>query len=98
MNLNIDKIPESVHIFIANAIEWGIGDDYEREQKIKNATDTEILELCRIGDFLADDQGFNDWLFGDISIGFDPDLEYVIFTNLTMAIDSARLARDIRKI
>jgi len=98
LKLDKEQVPESVQGYIEMASTWGIGDDYEREQKIQSATDSQILELCDIGDFLADDQLFNDWLFGANSMSSEPNFEYVVFTNFTMTIDSARMAKSKRKI
>lgn len=90
MNLNLAKLPHEVAELIPLAEKWGIGDDYEREEAVKNASPEQLLELARCLDRVEQKKLF-DWLAGPESRDPNPSPEYVAFTCLTMAIDSAKL-------
>jgi hypothetical protein len=90
--MKIDKqiVPRELQMYIDYAEKWGIGDDFDRGNKVKNSADSDLEKLIKIGDELAENETFNDWLYGSESNSLNPSKEYIAFTNLTMAIDSAR--------
>ena len=88
--LDKTKIPAALHGLIPTAMEWGINDDHEREQKLSRANASELLSLVASIDSIAGDDLFG-WLGGPESVSLTPSHEYGTFTCLTMAIDSAKL-------
>jgi hypothetical protein len=92
----IENIPESLHKYIALAQEWGIGDDYEREEKVNSATDSEILELCTVSELLDQNNDFYAWLYEDLDSEKTMQSGYILFTNLTLAMDLAILQKTER--
>jgi hypothetical protein len=72
------------------AVEWGINDDYEREEKLSRAGEEELRALVRSIDDAANAELFG-WLGGPESQSPHPSEEYVCFTCLTMALDSAKV-------
>lgn len=72
------------------AEKWGIGDDFEREAAISNASKAELEALVHCIDEVSDGDLFG-WLSGPESFDANPSPEYLAITCLTMAIDSAKL-------
>jgi len=72
------------------AEKWGIGDDFEREAVISNASKAELEALAHCIDEISDADLYG-WLSGPDSFNENPSPEYLAFTCLTMAIDSAKL-------
>jgi len=90
MKLNQENIPPALHLLIPFAEKWGIGDDFEREQLVLKSTEAALSELVNCLDIIDEDELW-DWLSGDDSFSDSPTAEYLAYTNLTMAIDYARL-------
>jgi len=72
------------------AEKWGIGDDFEREAAISNASRQELELLVHSIDTVNDADLYG-WLSGAESFSSSPSDEYLAVTALTMAIDSAKL-------
>jgi len=72
------------------AARWGIGDDQEREIAIRQASNKELEALIQCIDGVSDEALYG-WLSGSESFSKSPSEEYLAFTCLTMAIDSAKL-------
>lgn len=72
------------------AEKWGIGDDCERELAVSKASFEELESLIHCIDEVRDDDLYG-WLSGPDSHSPEPSEEYLAFTTLTMAIDSAKL-------
>lgn len=90
MTLNPANVPEPLVGLLPMAEKWGIGDDFERDGALNKASERELEELVHSIDSIADEDLF-DWLSGDESFNANPSPEYLAITNLTMAIDSAKL-------
>jgi hypothetical protein len=90
MNLDKKRIPKALHHLIPVVEEWGITDDYDREEKLSKATDAELRALISSIDDVSDADLFG-WLEGPESSSPMPSDEYARFTCLTMAIDSAKV-------
>ena len=88
--LDKTKVPQALHVLIPVAEEWGINDDFEREQYLSQATEEELRGLVSSIDGISDDDLYG-WLEGPESFSSTPSNEYVVFTCLTMAIDSAKV-------
>ena len=88
--LNKNNVPSALHQIISVAEEWGINDDYDREKKISEATKSELHTLIASIDNVTDEDLYG-WLEGPESYLATPSEEYVSFTCLTMAIDSAKI-------
>ena len=71
------------------AKKWGIGDDYDREAAVETATEKELRYLIDSIQALPDETLY-DWLAGSESSSKLPTEEYLAFTCMTMAYDSAR--------
>ena len=71
------------------AEKWGIGDDYDRETAVETATEKELRYLIESIQALPDETLY-DWLAGTESLSKSPTEEYLAFTCMTMAYDSAR--------
>ncbi len=74
---------------LALAEKWGLPDDYEREQRVSEASPEELLDLAHSLDEV--DPSLWDWLAGPESYAAEPSDEYVRMTDLTMAVDLARV-------
>jgi len=72
------------------AEKWGIGDDFDREEAVRCSSIKELEDLVHAIDSI-DDKDLYGWLGGLESFNAKPSREYVAFTCLTMAIDSAKL-------
>lgn len=90
MTLDPSKIPSALVCLLPFAEKWGIGDDFEREAFVRSANTHELEALVHSIDEVSDDDLFG-WLSGEESFNSTPSAEYLAITNLTMAIDSARL-------
>lgn len=90
MSLNPANVPEALIAILPVAEEWGIGDDFERENKLNLAKREELEALVHSIDGISDEDLF-DWLAGEESFNARPTAEYLALTNLTMAIDSAKV-------
>jgi hypothetical protein len=88
--LDKNRIPQSLHHLIPIAEQWGINDDYEREEKLSLATETELRVLVSSIDDVSDDDLYG-WLEGPEASSPMPSDEYASFTCLTMSIDSAKI-------
>jgi len=88
--LDPNQVPSALVPLLPMAEKWGIGDDYEREMAIGNASLQELQSLIHCIDGIGDDDLFG-WLSGPESHNPRPSEEYLAFTTLTMAIDSAKL-------
>jgi hypothetical protein len=82
------RVPEKFRPWILLAERWGIGDDLNRESCVQQASSEELLELLTFGDIY--DDVLTEWLAGPESKSKKPTEEYVAFTCLGMAWDSAR--------
>ncbi len=89
MKLDPTRIPEGCSHLVPLAERWGLGDDFEREEKLASAERADLQELVKAIQDLPGDTLF-DWLAGPESRSVTPTPEYVAFTCLTMAYDSAR--------
>ena len=69
---------------------WGIGDDYERERMVHEASEHDLTQLVHCIDDITDNDLFG-WLAGPESHNPKPSQEYLAITCLTMACDFARL-------
>ncbi len=90
--LDPNQVPEPVHPLIPWAQRWGIGDDGYRDQAVRSASLTDLIELIDALKGAAGDAMY-DWLGGPASYG-PISTEYAAFTAMTMAADLARLIRD----
>lgn len=88
--LDPDRLPEALAPLIPMAEKWGIGDDVERDEMVKNASNAELDELVHCIDPITDDDLYG-WLSGPESFNPEPTDEYLAITCLTMAIDSAKM-------
>jgi hypothetical protein len=90
MKLRSENVPDAVVLLFPMVETWGIGDDYDRERKVADASDVELLELVRCLDDIDENVLF-EWLEGPESHDSNPSDEYVAFTCFTMAIESAKV-------
>jgi hypothetical protein len=90
MPLNPDKVPLVLALLLPMAEKWGIGDDFEREAAVTNASRQELESLVHCIDDISDADLYG-WLSGPESFNPNPSQEYLAITCLTMAIDSAKL-------
>lgn len=88
--LDPKNVPEALVPLLPIANKWGIGDDFEREEAIQNASKDDLQELVSSIDAIADEDLFG-WLEGPESYSVKPTREYAAITCLTMAIDSAKI-------
>lgn len=86
--LDPEAVPPALQDLIPLAERWGIGDDHDREAAVDSASEDEQQRLVAALDEAPDDLW--SWLAGPASHD-TPTPEYVAFTCLTMAADSARL-------
>ena len=90
MPLNASKVPKALVPLLAMAEKWGIADDFEREEAVAAASRDDLEFLVHSIDNVTDDALFG-WLSGEESFNSSPTAEYLAITNLTMAIESAKL-------
>jgi hypothetical protein len=90
MNLITENVPAGLRTLIPLAEKWGISDDFDREIALRNASAEELMELVKSlkNIYVAE---LSDWLSGPEATNEKISDEYVAFTCLTMAIDSAKL-------
>lgn len=86
IRLDESRVPSRFRSWIPLAERWGIDDDLIREDCLSHATKDELQELIA---FSADDGLLDEWLAGPESKSLAPSEEYVAFTCLRMAADSA---------
>ena len=89
-NLDPKNIPSALIPLLPMAEKWGVGDDYQREEAISQASSDELERLIHSIDEISDADLFG-WLSGPEFRNPKPSDEYLAFTALTMAIDLARL-------
>ncbi len=53
-----NNIPQELHVLITLVETWGISDDFDREEKVESASNSDILELTEIGEKLSDNKVF----------------------------------------
>jgi hypothetical protein len=87
--LDPNAVPREAVPLIPLAERWGIGDDFEREKAVVNASDNELKVLAWCFESV-DEKPIFDWLAGDESHNSKPTKEYLAFTCLTMAMYSAK--------
>jgi hypothetical protein len=90
MPLNPNNVPPTLIPLLPLAERWGIGDDFEREAAVTNASPEDLEQLIHCIDNISDADLFG-WLSGPESFNPNPSHEYLAITCLTMAIDSAKL-------
>jgi hypothetical protein len=96
LKLNPSRVPSGLRPLIPWAERWGVGDDVEREQLILDASTADLEALVRSIDGVSDDALYG-WLAGPDAHNKQPSDEYLAITNLTMAIDSAKVKLKRRK-
>jgi hypothetical protein len=87
--LDPKNIPVPLAPLLPMAERWGISDDFDREEAIRRASPEDLEQLVRTIDAIEDKDLYG-WLAGPESYSERPTEEYVAFTSLTMAIDSAK--------
>jgi hypothetical protein len=90
IHLNASRVPEQLRCWIPLAERWGIGDDLIREDCVDKATPDELQQLLA---WSPDDAVLEAWLTGSESHSPKPSAEYLAFTCLGMAYDSARVTK-----
>ena len=90
MKIDQKRVPEALTHLIPLAEKWGIGDDFEREEQLSDASPSDLQVLVDAIQALPD-EGLNEWLGGPESHSVAPTPEYLAFTCMTMAYDSARV-------
>jgi len=86
--LNPDKVPLPLVHLIPIAEKWALGE--EGYHQVYNASSEELEALVHCIDDVTDDDLFG-WLCGPEADNPNPSLEYVAFTDLTQAIDLAKV-------
>lgn len=89
MEFDLTKIPETCHHLIPLVERWGIGDDFDREDAVTTASQEELEHLVASIQALPTEELY-DWLVAEADQG-NPSPEYLAFTCMTMAYDSARV-------
>ncbi|MBO0754684.1 MAG: sel1 repeat family protein [Bradyrhizobiaceae bacterium] len=90
VKLDPDRVPRPLVRLVPMAEKWGIDDDYDRACAVRNASLDELEALVHCIDDVTDDDLFG-WLSGSEADRQNPSPEYIAFSDLTMAIDLARL-------
>lgn len=90
MPLDPSNVPDALIQILPMAEKWGIGDDFEREEAVGSACREDLESLVHSIDNITDEDLFG-WLSGKESYNPNPTAEYLAITNLTMAIESAKL-------
>ena len=93
VTLNPDKVPRPLVHLIPIAEKWAL-DCYI--DAVSNASSEELEALVRCIDDVTDDDLFG-WLAGPEADNPNPSVEYVAFTDLTEAIDLARVLLEKRR-
>jgi len=92
--LNAKNLPLALVPLVPMAEKWGIGDDYDREAAVSNASVVELEALIHCIDGISDDDLYG-WLERCQKTPDHHTEEYAAITCLTMAIDSAKV--ELRK-
>jgi hypothetical protein len=87
--LNSTKVPVEVVPLMPLAEKWGIGDDVYRVDAVEAASDDELLQLVNCLDGVENQDALWDWLAGPEAQSPTPSTEYLAYTCLTMAMDTA---------
>jgi hypothetical protein len=87
IQLDPSRVPAQFREWIPLAEQWGIGDDLIREDCVRKASPAERSELLAFGDVY--DAILADWLAKPESCAASPSPEYIAFSCLGMAWDSA---------
>ena len=82
MPLNPRNVPPGLVPLLPMAEKWGIGDDFEREAAVSNASRRELESLVRSIDNISDADLYG-WLSGPESLNPNPSQEYLAITCLT---------------
>src|SRR5262245_15936339 len=90
LKLDTTNVPQSLRSLMPIAEEWGIGDDFDREQALNRASPEDLEMLVHCIDGISDDE-FYGWLAGPESFSSNPTKEYIAFSCLSLAIESAKL-------
>ena len=93
VKLNPDKVPRPLVHLIPIAEKWALGVYLDT---VTNASSEELEALVHCMDDIADDDLFV-WLAGPEADNPNPSREYVVFTDLTQAIDLARIVLEKRQ-
>jgi hypothetical protein len=88
--LNPENIPPALRDLIPLAERWDIGDDFDRDHAISEASVAELRALVTAVTEL-DGEALEGWLAGPAAADPNPTPEYLAFSNLLMAFDLARL-------
>lgn len=92
--LNPNNLPLPLLPLISMAEKWGIGDDFDREAAVSNASVEELETLIHCIDEISDDDLYG-WLERSQIMPSHHTEEYAAITSLVMAIDSAKV--ELRK-
>lgn len=92
--LKANNLPPALVPLIPMAEKWGIGDDYDREAAVSNASVAELEALIHCIDEISDDDLYG-WLERSQGLPDHHTEEYAAITSLTIAIDSAKV--ELRK-
>lgn len=98
MNLDPKKIPQELICLIPYAERWGIGDDCYRDDFVYDAGIDELEDFVYHVNMI-NDEVLEQWLCGPEAD--DPEhlsTEYVTFTCMFMAYDSAKFVLNKRKL
>ena len=95
IRLEASSVPPQFRSWVRLAELWGIGDDLIREDCVEKATASELRELLEFGDVY--NAVLSDWLAGAEVSSAIPSKEYVAFSCLGMAWDSARIRDEKEK-
>ena len=85
--VNPTKVPRELRHLIPLAKYFGIPDDLEREMTVNSAS-SEMLQQLRTA-VIEHDNFLDDWLAGPEASGPNFSDEYIVFTAMRMAADSA---------
>jgi hypothetical protein len=89
VKLRTETVPPEVGYLLPLAERWGIGDDFEREAAVRDASRSDLVALVHAADDAPD--ALWDWLAGAESHSAHPSPEYLAVTCMTMAADAARV-------
>ena len=88
MPLDTSKIPPEVRVLLPLAEKWGVGDDLQRSIVIDSASKEELSDLFRA--VRACPELF-EWLAGPESYSTRSTEEYIVFSNLEVAYEYAKV-------
>ena len=95
MTNSIWNVPRGLEPLIPFAEKWGISDDARRVDQVERAANNELHELVACLD-LVEERILWNWLEDPVSANKTPTREYVAFTCLTMAIETAQIVLEER--